>query len=316
MEESGTEKKKAFQLNTLETDFRAETIAAGQISSGRQSDKVLLVRRQGDKRNVYKDIDKLETEYSGYDLLEYLYIYTNRKSIYDTLPEGVVHQPESNRKQRYREDIIREIKSHRQEEFHARRFFRPFEMAVDSLLIHAQEYEQHFDKAFFYDNLRSIFENHWDILRYMNVRQALLYIRIIPVIPEVSSSLELMSKVMGIILECRVTIKEGRKSVHELDPADRVPLGKWNLGINSVLGKKAESDDFDLDITIGPIGYEKMRRFKTDDVSGKVLIKLADKLIPFDRYYNIGYKVIKSDTAFRLSDETHTAYLGINTTLQ
>lgn len=316
MEKTGTGNKKTLQLNTLETDFKGEAIAAGQIASGRERDKVLLVRRQGDKRNVYKDIDKLETEYSGYDLLEYLYIYTNRNSIYDTLPEGIIHQTESKNKQRNREDIISDIKNQRQEEFYARRFFQPFEMAVDNILIHAQEYEQQFDKAFFYDNLRTIFESHWDILHYMSLRQALLYIRIIPVIPEVSSSLELMSKVMNIILECPVTIKEGRKSIHELDPADRVPLGKWKLGINSVLGNKAESDDFDLDITIGPISYEKMRLFKTDDNSSKVLIKLADKLIPFERYYNIGYKIIKSDTAFRLSDKTHTAYLGINTTLQ
>lgn len=316
MEKTGTGNKKTLQLNTLETDFKGEAIAAGQIASGRERDKVLLVRRQGDKRNVYKDIDKLETEYSGYDLLEYLYIYTNRNSIYDTLPEGIIHQTENKNKQRNREDIISDIKNQRQEEFYARRFFQPFEMAVDNILIHAQEYEQQFDKAFFYDNLRTIFESHWDILHYMSLRQALLYIRIIPVIPEVSSSLELMSKVMNIILECPVTIKEGRKSIHELDPADRVPLGKWKLGINSVLGNKAESDDFDLDITIGPISYEKMRLFKTDDNSSKVLIKLADKLIPFERYYNIGYKIIKSDTAFRLSDKTHTAYLGINTTLQ
>ena len=121
---------------------------------------------------------------------------------------------------------------------------------------------------------------------------------------------------MGIILECPVTVSEGRKSIHELEKADQVPLGKWRLGIHSVLGTKAESDDLDLDITIGPIRYEKMRQFKTDQATNKVLTKLADMLLPFDRYFNINYQVIKSDTAFRLSDKTHTAYLGINTTLQ
>jgi len=316
MEEADIRKKKTLHFNTFESDFRAEVIAAIQTASDMERDKILLVRRQGDKRNVYKDIEKLETGYSGYDLLEYLYIYTNRNSIYDSLPEGLIHQPGSNRKQHYQDEIIRRIREDRNEELRARRFFQPFEMAIDNFLIRAQEYEQKFDKSGFYDNLRAIFVNHWDILKYMTIRQALLYIRIIPVIPEISSDFGLMAKVMSILLECPVTITEGSKSVHELDPVDRVPLGKWKLGINSVLGKKAESDDFDLDITIGPVGYEKVRQFKADASNNKMVTKLADMLVPFDRYYNINYRVLRSDTAFRLSDKTHTAYLGINTTLQ
>ncbi len=74
-------------INRLETDFRAETVAAGLAEAGLAADKVLIVREKGDKRYVSKDISKIEKGFSTEDLMEYLYIYTNRESIYDAIPE-------------------------------------------------------------------------------------------------------------------------------------------------------------------------------------------------------------------------------------
>ncbi|MDH6311103.1 hypothetical protein M2451_003983 [Dysgonomonas sp. PFB1-18] len=302
-------------INTLDTDFRAELVAAGFNSEEQDMEKAVIVRQRGDIRNVSKDINKIELTYSGYDLMEYLYIYTNRPSIYDSLPEGLFHQPENARKQRTQEDIISEIRNHRNEEFFARKYFQPFEIVLDQVLVDAQIYEQRFDKAYFYENLKDIFIGHWNILRYLNLKQVLLFIRIIPVIAEVSQSLDLISKVMEIILDCPVKVLEGKKSGKSLPDEKKIALGKWKLGINSVLGNSINGDNVDLEITIGPLSTGQMKLFESNAKNRMILNELIDFVIPFDRNITVKYKLSDEDTKFRLSDKTHKAYLGINTRL-
>ncbi|MCL1942211.1 MAG: type VI secretion system baseplate subunit TssG [Candidatus Azobacteroides sp.] len=302
-------------INTPDTDFRAELVVAGLIECGADAGKILIVRERGDKRNVSKDISRIESGYSDYDLTEYLYIYTNRPGIYDSLPEGIFHLPDNAGKQRTKEDIIREIRDHRDEEFFARRYFRPFEIVLDQVLTDARMYEQKFDKACFYGNLRDIFINRWNILRYLSLKQALLFIRVIPVMAEVSQSPELMSKVMEIILDCPVQISEGKKTKKKLPDEKKIPLGTWKLGINSILGDSVSGDNTDLVISIGPLSTEKMKLFESNAVNRLILNELIDLVIPFDRNVSVKYKLSDADIKFRLSDKTRKAYLGINTGL-
>jgi hypothetical protein len=304
-------------VNTVETDFKAEVIASSLIEAGKDADKVHIVRRKGNLRGVSKDIDGIEIEqdYSGFDMTEYLCICTNRESIYDSLPEGIFHQPSNARKARTQEDIIREIRDQRDEEFFARSYFRPFEMAVDKMLVDVRLYEQKYNKAYSYENLTAIFKDRWEILRYLSVKQALLFIKIIPVIEDVTRSFDLTAKVMSIILDCPMDVREGKKTKFPLDTEEQTLLGTWKLGLNSVLGKSVENESLDLIITVGPVTSEQMRLFESNRNNDLILKELIHFMIPFDRRVIIKYKVSKTDSEFRLSDKTHKTYLGINTRL-
>lgn len=302
-------------VNTLESDFRAEVVAAGLIAGGNIGEKTLIVRQRGDKRHVSKDIGKIESRYSSYDMMEYLYIQTNRFGIYDSLPEGIFHQPHSSKSQRTKEDILHEIRSHRNEEFFARRFFQPFEMVFDKLLIAAHEYEQRFDKASFHSNLSAIFEEQWDVLRLLSLNQALLFIKVIPVIAEVSQDRDLTEKVIATLLGFGVSLHEAKKSYNRLDPENRIKLRQWKLGVNSVLGSYTPGDDVDLVITIGPLSPQQMKLFEPGKNNDLIVRKLIDMILPFDRRVQIKYRIHTNESKFRLSGATHKAYLGINTTL-
>lgn len=300
-------------FNSLDTNFRAEAVVAGLTVNGQEEDRTVIIRQRGNMRDVSKDIYKSGYIYSDYDLIEYLYIYTNRLGIYDSLPEGIFHQPETNRRQRSTDDIVREIRSQRDEEGLVRRFFQPFEMAIDLMLVDAQLYEQKFDKACIYDNLRETFRDQWHILRYMTLKQGLLFLRMIPHIDEVLQDYGQIATAISIIMNCSVKICEGKKSRTELLKGEKPGLGTFKLGVNFVLGKSMESDNPDLDIFIGPIQPEEMRAFQSNGTNKQILTRLIDMLIPFDRNKNIHYTVSKSETKFRLSGKGHTAYLGINT---
>ncbi|MDU1906447.1 MAG: type VI secretion system baseplate subunit TssG [Dysgonomonas sp.] len=302
-------------INTLDTNFRAEVIASGMIENGLDPDKLLIVRHKGNKKEVSKDVDKTEYQYSYFDMMEYLYIYTNRESIYDSLPEGLFHLTSSSGKQRTKEDIINEIRVQRDKEKLIRKFFHPFEIAIDKILIEAQAYEQKYDKAHFYSNLTDIVKEYWDILKYLNTGQALLFIKVVSIIDKIPGNLDLTANAMSVILNCPVSISEGEKSKLYLDNKDRVKLKNWKLGINSVLGNSVKYGAPDLVINIGPVSLSQMKLFEVNQTNELILNELINLMIPFNRNTVIKYETVKSDSRFRLSGKDHTAYLGINTRL-
>ncbi|WP_029906689.1 type VI secretion system baseplate subunit TssG [Prevotella sp. 10(H)] len=307
--------KKLPDINTIDTNFRAEVVASHLIGNAVDSERLLIVRHKGNKKEVSKDIDKLDYQYSYFDMMEYLYIYTNRESIYDSLPEGLFHQSSTLGKQKNKEDIIREIRSERGREKDIRKFFLPFEIAIDKLLIDAQEYEQKYDKVNFYSNLTDIVKGYWNILQYLNTEQALLFIKIVSIINEIPGNLNLTAKVMSIILDCPVKIEKGEKSRLHLEKQDKAKLGDWKLGVNSILGNTMEYGNLDLIINIGPINLNQMRLFEANRTNDLILAELIDLLIPFNHNTVKKYEIAESEAKFRLSGKNHTAYLGINTRL-
>lgn len=303
------------EINSTETDYRAEVIAAGLPVENRDEDRALITRKGGNNKGVAKDVSKISAELSDLDLVERLYIHTNRYGIYDSLPEGFFHQSSNRRKNRSQQDVLGDIRAHREKESHARRFFQPFEMAIDGLLVDAQLYEQQFDKAHTHENLKLIFEEHWDILQYLSVKQSLLLLKIIPLVAGAGGDFSLMASIMGVILNSPVKITEGKKSFLEINEKERKILFNRILEVDSVMGKSVRTDFPDLDITIGPTSAKKVRDFQANKNNQVILDKLIEMIVPFDRNVNIRYEVFESEKKFRLSSPAHKAYLGVNTTL-
>lgn len=302
-------------VNKLDTDFKAETVAAGLIESGLDANKILIVRKSGNKRHVSKDIFSLENVFSQQDLMEYLYIYTSRSSIYDAIPENVFHQPLNTAKKKTQEDVIKEIRRHRQEEFYARSFFRPFEMVIDRLLIDVHLYECKFDKKNFYSNLKDILSRHSPVLKLMNLKQAVYFIKVIPVLRETTKDLNLLGQILTIILDAPVKIEIGESSTIKVSNPSTILDDNWKLGVNSVLGSTLKDGYRDIDITIGPMDPERIISFYPQRENETLLKKLLAMTLPANIKRNITFETIQELSGFRLSDDTHTAYLGINTDL-
>ncbi|PXV63761.1 type VI secretion system (T6SS) VasB/ImpH family protein [Dysgonomonas alginatilytica] len=309
-------KNKFSTANSMSTDYRAEVIAAGLIESGQDANKILIAREKGDKRHVSKDVQRIEYGFSTQDLMEYLYIHTNRKSMYDNLPEGIFHQPYETAKKKSHQDVLSEMRRHRQEEFAARKFFQPFEMAIDQLLTRAQLYERKFDKMNFYDNLKSVFVRYWPVLKLMSVSQAAFFIKIVPELYHIYTDLEFMGHILGIIFDTPIKVELGDLSAKPMKN-DQVPqFKKWRLGVNTVVGGGAFQDGSrNIRITIGPAMPEEVRLFMPTLRNGLILKELLRLMLPLDCQREINYLTLKEFSKFRLSSDTHNAYLGINTTL-
>lgn len=307
--------KHLAQINNIETNFKSEVIAAALTENGLDREKMVLIRQQGNKKGVSKDIDRLRYQAPDHDIMERLYIYTNRESIYDSLPEGIFHQISTTRYANSKEEIIREIREQRNKKDTIQKFFQPFEMILDDLLIDVQSYEQKYNKIHFYKNLTRVIDEHWDILQHLSTGQALQFIKAIPILPEASRNMELTADIISMILDSPVNIKENTISDLKLEFGKCEKLSNWQLGINSVLGNTVQYHTPSLLILIGPVSLERMKLFESNQKNDLILKELINLLIPFNRNVISKVQITKSESKFRLSGGGHTTYLGINTTL-
>jgi len=302
-------------VNTLETDYRAEVVAAGLLRNGHFPEKTHIVRSKGNRRETAKDIYKVKNEYAiiGTSEEEHLCVYANRTGIYDSLPEGIFHQ--SDRKAKNIDEVIHSFMEQRNEEKAARRYFQPFEMALDKKIVEAQICELKYNNAHLHEHSKNLFSEQWDVLNHLTVSQSSLFFRLISVISQAAGSFDMTEKILKIIFNCPVKIRDYKKSKKTIEAHKRVALGKWRLGINSVLGKTIAEDNPDLEVRIGPISAEQMKLFEHNKKDNLILKCMEDMLFPFDRNIKEKYIIMESEKKFRLSKPGSKTYLGINTTL-
>lgn len=309
-------KSKFLKVNNIDTDYRAEVVASDMIEGGQDADNTLILRGKSNSRNVAKDIHNISYAYLSDNFTECLCIYTTRASMYDSFPEGIFHQPSEARKGRYYENIIDEIRKHREEERAARLFFQPFELVIDQVLIDAQRYEKKFNKVNFYDNLKMIFVQYWQIFKLLDLRQAAFFIKIIPELYRIPTDFHYMGEVLSVIFDTQINVELGKIAEIPIDRNIIPKLDKMKLGVNSVLtGSTFKDGSRSIRITIGPAHPEVIHLFMANQKNNILLEELFRFILPFKYLREIKLLTTKELNKFRLSSDTHKAYLGINTTL-
>lgn len=301
--------------NTLETDFKAEVVASGLKERGYDPERTLIIRQGDSRRGFSKDIDCIHTEYSQYDLTDYLHLYVNRKSIYDELPEGIFHRNIYYKDKHSKSEVLDEIRIHREEEYFVRRFFKPFEIVIDQMLVNFQHKERRFDKMNVHEDYIRIFSETWSVLNLLPLKQAVMFIKMLPFLETITNSLDKISQIMSILLDVPVNVKRGNKS-HTVVDEELIPgLGECMLGETMILGNSFDDGYFRILVEIGPISAKRVEFFIEGSRGQNILKILNGMLLPADKEIEIRYIIEQDDAIFRLSDEENVSYLGINTYL-
>lgn len=112
--------------NTMDTDFKAELYGALLSEAGFDTAQIMMVRDGNNLSNVSKDIRSVKhRNHVGIAEGAYIELKTNRRGIYDSLPEGLFHEALFPGKVKDLGLILEEMQQHRNEEFFIRRFFQP-----------------------------------------------------------------------------------------------------------------------------------------------------------------------------------------------
>ncbi|MCY6337572.1 hypothetical protein OXV67_01685 [Bacteroides fragilis] len=108
--------------NTMDTDFKAELYGALLSEAGFDTTQIMMVRDGNNLSNVSKDIRSVKHRNLPGMADSCIEVKTNRRGIYDSLPEGLFHDSLFPGKVKDLELILEEMQQHRNEEFFIRRF--------------------------------------------------------------------------------------------------------------------------------------------------------------------------------------------------
>ncbi len=161
-------------------DYTAEAIAAAIVESGVPTEQIWLRIIDAHKRPYIDDIISIEPRRFKHSNKEFVVISTPREGMTDTIPEGMIYRnyiPKKglNAKEAV-EDLVKWMEASREEEKQAKDFFAPFEAEINHLRILTALYENRLDKPSHFNDLKNIFEPHWDIFNCLTAnRQMCLF---------------------------------------------------------------------------------------------------------------------------------------------
>jgi hypothetical protein len=301
------------EINSLDTNFRSDVIAACLVDSGMDADGIIVRRSDGIVRETDKEVSGIGVEYredakgNGKDIL---FVRTNRKGMYDTLPEGLFHDP-SSLKDTGKEAVIHSFKRQKAEETFARKFFSPYESELDGMRVDMQLAEYRYDRPDRYRVFADTMSRLWPTIRLMDALTATLFLRAVPYIALVRGNYAQTAQAISTITGYEVRIEDKTRI---LAPKARYTrLNVMKLGVNSVLKGSI------------PIHYAKVsvtapRADLANVLPGQrqhsVLQALLDTFMPNEVDCEIVIKPRTEDYTSRLGDSSLPCILGVNARLK
>ena len=276
-------------INSLDTDYLAEIIAATLIEEGVSPDNIQITRLGGSRMKVGKDIENVRMEYSPDDEInDCLRIYVNRDI----------------------KKVVNQVRQYRKEEMEIRKFFSVFEDEIDRTLVQMQLLERRVDRKNVYPDFTNVFTTYWPVIRKLSLEQATLFMRIIPIIHKIRGNQRKITKVLSLILGLPVTLSH----VLSRKKCDSFPaFGQARLGETLVIGSEFRSGRYDACVTVHDIPRNRIPEFLDNGKSRYILLELIDMLFAADTEVKIKLDVVNSGQICVISNEPSKAsHLGID----
>ncbi|WP_372635970.1 type VI secretion system baseplate subunit TssG [Fodinibius sp.] len=308
-------KELIHRIHNSNEDIRSEIIVSDLLASGMHTENI-SVRFAGQlKRPCSRDIaDVCLTPGDGGP--QQLEIILNRDSIYDTLPEGMFHQPSAGNPSLSVPSMVEEYHQQQQEEEEARQFFAPFEneLFLQRTFTESEEFRQ----------LSQIQQSQLDpsLLAQLGIDPDLpqaftaTFLRILPHLPRIAGDLAKTEQLFSLLLDDPVRLKAD--PCPRAETCDHSPLlGDATLGDDLTAGNTLLPDHNVFRLTVGPVSAEKLPGYEDEGWEAAALQTLINFVIPVEWELTVQIEITKEEArSFSLNNEDRTgARLGYTTSL-
>lgn len=304
--------------DTLDTDFKAEVIAAEMIENKVPAEEIIVISLGPSKRSFRRDVDAVSHETSDYNNKEYTHITTHKEGLYDMLPEGLFHSPTLPKSATSQKEIIDAIKIHQSEERNARRFFLPYEAVINDLRIQMALYESKLDKGARHNELVDIFKNYWEIFKYLDTNQSNIFLKILPLIHDLREDYDIAKTIFELLLLTPVAIIVQLQRPLICDTSMFPGLDDVRLGVNFITASRVyDSYENEIIVRIGPLANAQLKEFSPGSGKRKILDLLCDYFFPVHLDVSIEFDLSDSDKVLMLADGVNdfNATIGFDTYL-
>lgn len=299
--------------NSLYTDYRAEFVAASLIEHGLDADEVRVIRKGLAKGG--KNIDKIVWEKSLDKFTKYLNIYSRKRDLYESLPEGLFHKRMDISDKKDKQTVIDYIRQERQAALSASMFFKPFEMSIDRFLVEAYLYEMRLEKRDKHDDFIRMFGSVWQELRELPLDKALFTVSCLSQAYRLTKPEEI-AEILSVLLDCGVEIDLTYRELTLKTEHCGWMLGGPRLGVTTVLGGEVTDCYPVMNVRIDSLPMKHKELMFENSKAYRKLREIMDLFVPADTELKININVAKEGMDFKLTDECASSpLLGYSTIL-
>ncbi len=301
-------------VNRLDTDYKAEVVAAALLGRGIPVGQIFIRRRSSNQRSAHKDVAWLRRNIVGFNQ-PHVVIETNRESIYNYLPEGVFHPPTLGSQYNETADIIEQMRKQKKAEQDARQFFVPFEMEAGYAELAMLDYENQLDDIGNNDELLHILTDLWPMLGELDAASAKVFLHLLPFFSAAKGNRRWFEKCMAAFLGVPVTVEFAANKVEEPDNVAQVQLGHAQLGISTLLCGPHADGNQNWQINIGPVPAQDICRFLPGSHLNHLLQTMYEYCLPATAWCGQQCITVAEEGSFTISAGAHQNYLGYTTFL-
>ncbi|MBV7529396.1 type VI secretion system baseplate subunit TssG [Chitinophaga sp. sic0106] len=296
-----------FKLNNFYTDYKAAVLAAELVEAGIDLNQIFIWPAGAGRRNFSKDILSVEWYAPEGGYKDYLCIKSNREGLYDMLPEGLFHTAVPYSSTRSTEELIDQIKRHKEQEKEARKFFMPLEAEINLFRVLIELYENKIDKKNFYNDLVDIFRPGWEIFELLDQQQANIFLHLIPLLHDHKGNLEKLEQVLGLMLQLPVSVYPvpGQSRIAVTDCL----LGATRLGVDMVAGDCFLEGDEEIIIRVGPVTSALSLQLMPGGRLEKIVRWLVSYFVPAEMEVRLEMELSEKRVQLEESVLGYTAYL-------
>lgn len=295
--------------------YKADVFSACLIESGFTQEQVVISRRSGLGQGFLYDIEKVSLKYPYlYPDNPYLDIESGRPGIYDSLPEGLFYSPDHSGQEREKSHIISRIRANKETELAVRRFLKLFEIEADSFLSDIRTKELKYDKRHTYNELVSVFEQHWEVISLMSRCEALRFLKVVPHLHSMRGNHKIAAEAISFILDVST-------SILWIDKVERVQVSHapalWDMRLedNSILDSEGNGSELVALVTLSELDVEACADYFEGKQKEKVLRFLTELFFEVNAQVEIEIVPKEDCRSFFIGKADNDTYLGINTYL-
>ncbi|WP_460939646.1 type VI secretion system baseplate subunit TssG [Spirosoma humi] len=269
-----------YFLDLLDVDFKAEILAASLASQQVAPERIIINPMGLYSRAYSKDIEDVRDWLLDGSTFIYNRIDTPREGLFDMMPQYLFFSPVESTNAGNVDQLLDDIRRDRDEEQQARLFFLPFDAELNylrTLSVHYDNSVNHLDHA---TVIIEQFAEQWPILKAMNRTQAGIFIQIIPWLHVLRSNLPWFSRFLHLFFSVPVQVETGRRRPESTQADSALTLANFRLGVDSVVSDHFSSDEYTIQITVGPVPDAQVADFLPHTQTIALLHNLVDYFLP------------------------------------
>lgn len=251
----------AQEITALKYDIKAEVLVSDLIQHKHIKENQCIVEKEGQFSRSYR-FDVLDASVKDYlyDATQMLYISLSRDSLYDALPEGMVHSKNADTSKKGIETMVKEYRQQKEEEKAARLFFAPLENELFQFNVQTEIFESSFLKEINSSLAPDVLYTLWNVPTSFEAVLASKFISLLPYAHKIIGDLDKTCEVLSLLIgeEVKVNIREYDNYA---DTAQDTLLGNCYLGLDTIAGTDYTDYTKHLDLQIGPLQHTELPEY-------------------------------------------------------